>query len=108
FRNDIFNAYFSGGVVEHLESGPDSALTEAARVTRLDGVLLISVPYLSPLRRILRPFKSTWRPAAEPTDVDPAPVGTFFQYIFSAQRFERILQQAGLNVRERVGYGIVR
>lgn len=107
FRDRIFDTYFSGGVVEHLESGPDSALREAARVTRLDGVLLISVPYLSQLRRMLTPFKRTWRPTAAPDD-DASSHGLFWQYIFSPRRFEQILGHAGLQVRQRVGYGIIR
>ena len=75
FPDEVFDAYFSGGVVEHLESGPDSALREAARVTRVGGVLLISVPYLSPLRRLLVPFKRAWQPTSAPGDNDDSAAG---------------------------------
>ena len=51
FRAGCFDAYFSGGVVEHFEDGPDTALREAWRVLRSGGVFLVSVPYCSPLRR---------------------------------------------------------
>ncbi len=57
FRDGSLPAYYSGGVVEHFEGGPEPALAEAHRVLAPDGILLVSVPYLSPLRRMLRWFR---------------------------------------------------
>ena len=53
FTDRAFDLYYSGGVVEHFEAGADRALAEARRVLKDDGILLISVPYLNPLRRVL-------------------------------------------------------
>ena len=57
FADKSFDLYYSGGVVEHFEDGPEVALREAIRVLKDDGTLLVSVPYYSPLRRLLRPIK---------------------------------------------------
>lgn len=47
-----YAAYVSLGVVEHHQQGPEPFLREAYRVLSDDGVMLISVPYFHPLRRI--------------------------------------------------------
>ena len=52
-KDDSFSIYYSGGVVEHFEGGPERAIKEAHRVlNKGDGVLLISVPYSNLLRRL--------------------------------------------------------
>lgn len=47
YPDNYFGAYYSGGVVEHSEKGPDSILKEAYRVLCDDGILIITVPYLN-------------------------------------------------------------
>src|ERR1041384_7550751 len=65
------------------EGRPEASLTEARRVIKKDGILLISVPYFSPLRRALVPFKrKDWRKLSGP-EVDKEKFAgdkTFFQY----------------------------
>ncbi|MBN1794133.1 MAG: class I SAM-dependent methyltransferase [Candidatus Omnitrophica bacterium] len=51
FENGYFHCYYSGGVIEHFEEGPDEALKEARRVLAEGGILLATVPYLNLLRR---------------------------------------------------------
>lgn len=113
FADGEVHTYYSGGVVEHFESGPEPALAEARRVLAADGWLLCSVPDQSPLRSFL--FR---RPAAvrdehlvrpvERTAEEPAPAGMqFFQYVFTEAEFRRRLEDAGFRVERTFGYAIV-
>lgn len=51
FGDGYFDCYFSGGVMEHFESGPDIPLKEARRVIKKGGLLLVTVPYINLIRR---------------------------------------------------------
>jgi SAM-dependent methyltransferase len=112
FRAGCFDVYFSGGVVEHFEDGPDAALREAWRVLRSDGVFLASVPYCSPLRRAslaLGLRTGYWRPmSAAAIDLSGSPSGRrFWQYAFTPREFTRALGQAGFHVVARHPYSVV-
>lgn len=109
FRNGSLSAYYSGGVVEHFEAGPERALTEAWRVLELRGLLLVSVPYLSPLRRALRwTRRDRWTTVKATRAEPPRQPGPFFQYAFTPSRFRSVLGSADLEVVEEFGYGVVR
>lgn len=110
FRDETFDLYYSGGVVEHFETGAEPALHEARRVLRPGGVLLISVPYISLLRRVLSPFRSSlWkRVARAELDAEKVSDGTqFFQYVYTRREFEKILAAAGLRAIYTQGYSIL-
>jgi SAM-dependent methyltransferase len=110
FADDTFDMYYSGGVVEHFEGGAESSLLEARRVLKDDGTLLISVPYQSPLRTLLAPFKKNeWRKVSESRIEGGAePKGTqFFQYAYRRREFEKMLASAGLRVIEAKGYAVM-
>ena len=108
FAQDAFDAYYSGGVVEHFENGPLPALREAYRVLRRGGVLLASVPYLSPLRRLSRLWRSDRRfvefPFVEGAD---SPRRGFWQYAFGEREFARILVRSGFAVHATLPYAIL-
>lgn len=110
FADKTFDLYFSNGVVEHFEGGAEKALKEARRVLKKDGVLLISVPYISPLRRILLPLKKAeWRKVIEP-EIDRGEVfegKKFFQYAYLTNEFEKMLSEADLQVVEKQGYSVI-
>ena len=107
FRSSSFKVYYSGGVVEHFETGPLVALREARRVLTDDGVLLVSVPYLSPLRSLLSFSKSDRRRVEGTRAADSADRGKrFFQYAFTSREFARILNEAGFTVIRTQGYAI--
>jgi len=109
FSDEAFDLYYSGGVVEHFEDGAEPALREARRVVRPDGILLISVPYLSPLRRTLSLTKRDWRQvSSSQKDVsNNGSSGTFFQYAYTISEFSSILERCGLRVIELQPYSIL-
>jgi len=109
FADETFDLYYSGGVVEHFEGGADSALSEARRVLKPDGTLLISVPYYNPLRKLLAPFRGVeWRRVTQPTvDADPEHSKQFFQYAYTRREFTDLLNRAGLDVIETQGYAVI-
>lgn len=110
FADEIFDLYYSGGVVEHFEGGAEKSLSEAHRVLKKDGILLMSVPYYSPLRRILSLVKKKeWRRIAKP-EIDKYKVfedKKFFQYAYRTDEFEKMLSEAGLRVIEKQAYSVI-
>lgn len=108
FADKCFDVYYSGGVVEHFEGGPDESLKEASRVLKDGGVLMISVPYFSPLRRLLKPLKkNVWR-KVEKSGAEEKPDNlNFFQYAYKTPEFEKMLEKHGLRVIEKQGYSVL-
>jgi ubiquinone/menaquinone biosynthesis C-methylase UbiE len=108
FRDGTFDLYYSGGVVEHFEGGADRALAEARRVLKLNGTLLISVPYHSPMRRTLAMARhAEWRRVSAPAlDASRGNGLRFYQYAYTVREFSRMLAAAGLRVVDTQGYAI--
>lgn len=91
FPSSSVGCYLSLGVVEHFVEGPETALAEAGRVLRPDGVALISVPYLNRARQLyLYHISSVEKEIREEL--------SFYQYYFSNQEFTSLLKAAGLKV----------
>jgi SAM-dependent methyltransferase len=89
--------YVSFGVAEHFEEGPEGVLREAARVLRDGGVMVISVPWLSPLRRVQRV-----RPSGPPDGA------AFYQYFFTRREMVAAVESAGFTVTAVDGYGTLK
>ncbi len=108
FPEKTFDLYYSGGVVEHFESGAAESLREARRVIKDDGILLISVPYYNPLRRILTSFRrDEWR-EVNVSDADDGINGKkFFQYAYKTKEFKKMLSEAGLRTIDTQGYAVL-
>lgn len=109
FPDKAFDVYYSGGVVEHFENGASESLREARRVLKDDGILLISVPYYNPLRKLLTPFrKEDWRSVKESkTESEGIEGKKFFQYAYSKGEFIRMLSAAGLETIKTQGYAVL-
>lgn len=87
-----YAGYISLGVMEHRREGPEPFLEEAHRVLAPGGVALISVPYYSPFRRMMR-----WRIPA-----GPPPAGKeFYQYAYPEAFLRRKMEEAGFEVIDR-------
>jgi SAM-dependent methyltransferase len=92
FRDGVFDAYVSLGVIEHFEDGPDRILAEAARVVKPGGLLFFGVPYLSLAKRlhILH--------ARQNADSKSVHRSVFYQYVMSGRELRRLLVRAGFDV----------
>ncbi len=113
FADGQVHTYYSGGVVEHFEGGPEPALDEARRVLAADGYFLCSVPDHSPLRKLLHRGEApvdadhlVKRVARTESEAAPAG-GTFFQYAFTEEEFRARLRTAGFTVERTLGYSVV-
>ncbi len=94
---DVFNldypdssirGYISLGVVEHFEEGPQEILREAYRVLDNGGVLICSVPYFNPLRRIKKKLGLYNQK------------GEFYQYAFTRRDIKKHLTKAGFEISD--------
>lgn len=91
FLDESFDAYYSWGVFEHFESGPQDCLREAWRILKPGGMLFISVP-LDNLRHGLLGTFARLQP------VNPAL--RFYQYRFTRAELARELVIGGFKVLE--------
>lgn len=114
YPDNYFKTYYSGGVVEHFEEGPDKALKEAHRVLMPDGILIITVPYFNPFRRFnsfwTLPFKNNIQIDADGKRVkyiftketekkdSPFPGYTFHEYYYRQDEFASFLQKNGFRI----------
>jgi SAM-dependent methyltransferase len=87
--DDHYDTYLSIGVVEHRVEGPEPFLSEAYRVLKPYGKILISVPFFGPLRK-LKSNLSMY-------DRNP-PRLPFFQYGFTGKEITNYLQNAGFSI----------
>lgn len=112
FRDQSFDCYYSGGIVEHFEGGAEKALREARRVLRGEGILLITVPYFSPLKRLLAPFfahggREVTEARVDCHGEDGSKGLTFFQYAYKVSEFKSQLTDAGFRVILTRGFSIL-
>ena len=91
-EDGAYAGYLSFGVVEHRQEGPEPFLEEAYRVLRPGGTLVLSVPWLCPLRVLKARLRSYRR---EPTLRAP-----FFQYGFVESEMASWLDAHGFEVDE--------
>lgn len=85
------DGYWSLGVFEHFQEGMQAQWEEAARVVRKDGFLFMTVPILSPLRRLKVCLK------AYPT-LAKMPTGQFYQYAYSSQEIIKAASAHGFTL----------
>jgi SAM-dependent methyltransferase len=93
FSDGVMDAYWSLGVFEHFLDGMVPQWQEASRILRKDGILFLTLPIISPLRR----FKASLGlyPAAGNIEV-----GDFYQYAYSIEEVRRLAEEAGFVLRQ--------
>ncbi len=89
FPEAEFDAYYSWGVFEHFEAGPQDCLREAWRILKPGGLLFISVP-LDNLRQAILGSLTKAREAE--------PGMRFYQYRFTRAELAREISMAGFDV----------
>ncbi|MBK7324212.1 MAG: class I SAM-dependent methyltransferase [Candidatus Microthrix sp.] len=109
FATGAFGAVVSLGVLEHDESGPEPALADHFRVLQSGGLLLVTVPRISPLKSLRDTWNLTlmrrrgyisrrrWAERRAAMGAEPSS-RPFHQYEFKRSDWSRLVQDAGFTI----------
>lgn len=109
FATGAFGAVVSLGVLEHDESGPEPALADHFRVLQSGGLILVTVPRISPLKSLRDTWNLTimrrpgyvsrrrWAERRAAMGAEPSS-RPFHQYEFKRSDWSRLVQDAGFTI----------
>lgn len=120
FPDNCFDAYYSGGVIEHFELGVVKQLQEAHRVLKNNASFLVAVPHMNWSRRIEGLFfgdryvddldgrKAFVREnIREFSHEEPPKQFHFHEYCFTVEEMRSWLKSAGFAILEEIPYSAV-
>lgn len=117
FPDESFDAVISLGVLEHNESGPQAALEEHRRILRPGGVLLVTVPRISPLKAARDAWNLTvmrrdgyesrgrWVVRRDAVFAETSD-RSFHQYEFHRADWQSLVRQAGFKILDSRPHGV--
>lgn len=97
YPDNHLSAYISLGVVEHFEEGPERPLTEAMRILRPGGIVLVTVPFNNLFRRLFtNPLRFLYLMAHRLRGGEIS----FAEYRYSEAEACRLLEDSGFEIVE--------
>ena len=101
FTDNYFHGYISVGVIEHFWNGYNKVFKEMSRVIKDGGLLFISFPYMSPLRKVKSVLNLYRKSVFEKQKKNE---NNFYQYMLDKNIVIRDLKEIGFSVREIITY----
>ena len=98
YRDQSFDAILLAGTVEHVFQGPQCGFSEAYRVLRPGGMMVLTIPYINIVRKLLLPFYLTrdivfsYFPERQQEK--------FFEWVFTRSEVNAMLSEAGFFMSE--------
>jgi len=96
FQNSFFDGYWSLGVIEHFYDGYDLIVREMARVIKKGGYLFLTVPSMSPVRKI-KAFAGGYPDYVESEMLRRE----FYQFALNEDDVIRKISEAGFSLMEK-------
>lgn len=98
FNKEIFQAWWSLGVIEHFCLGYEELIYECKNTLKKGGYLFISFPYMSPIRK-LKAMLGLYQKFKLGFSLD-----SFYQFAYDEKMVVQKFNQAGFRVIERTKY----
>ena len=102
FPDNYFDGYWSLGVIEHFTEGYDLIIREARRVLKNGGYLFLTVPWMSPLRKI-KAEMNFYPPFKEGTDMI-----NFYEFMLDEKQVVKHIEANGFKLISSNPYDAVK